>query len=288
MRAHNLEALPSDDLKAHPLWPNIYEWMLTTPSPCVSWNHPPDFSAAVKALRVDEVEKKFHRLAFNESEALGRAMVGGTYNPTDHAALYHVTGHRLGRALCYAAGLALACGPVFFSSFAVSSRLPGFLDALEAWAGYCFDDTPLTREKSLSLVYREIIAKELPGGNFWLKVCIDRFADPKDAFDAIADEKRRAHDAEKKRSGRNSPRKPAKHLERIARGWLPLSLWARTSKDIAHLLEPDLIDSELEERQVGGTVSEFHKKAGVSPTHRGREYGGIIERAERAAKKSLP
>jgi len=136
MRAHNLESLPSDEFKSHPLWPIIFEWILETPSPVVTWDIYSGFFATVEGLQVSEFERQQHRRQFNESELLRRAMVGGAYAPGDHASLYHVAGHPLGAALCYAAGVAWRLNTRKADGrgdFAASLRRDGLLPALDAW-----------------------------------------------------------------------------------------------------------------------------------------------------------
>lgn len=279
--------------EVHPLMSVIEEWANNAPPPMVAFalNHEfqreIDLAALHDPLLGHDDAKREAWKTYRHASALGWALHGKPFGVEVHSMIYRAAcgSNPLAFTLCDAAGDALVCGAKFFSAFSVASRLPGFRFALEVQAKYFEIDRKFHGAERLSYVYRGIIAKGHPGADFWLMACQRGFDSTQEFINAVALEKRLADDAERKRDTRDSPRAAAKYREKIACGWLPLSLWARTSKSIAYLLEPDLTDTDKETARVEKDISEFHKKVKVPSSHRGREYGEIIERAERAAKK---
>ena len=248
MRVHHLESLPSEDLKKHPLWPSVLEWARETPCPVVSWNHHSDFFAAVDALAVLYFAKGQHRRAFNESELLRRAMVGRAYHPGDHAILYHVAGHRLGGAICYAVGKAWQLeqwrkGGV--KDFSASLRHDGILPALEAWLRRpdILSDDPFDAKKEIPWVgklvrsgaddvaaefFMSALATGLPPGDLWKGI--------------VAADGNAGRDADKLAKNRAAGIKPqvqAEFIGLIEHLWIPLALWCKPKDMILMTLQPD-------------------------------------------------
>jgi hypothetical protein len=278
----------------HPLLPTIMKWANNAPPPLVTFapNHEFQREIDLAVLRdhrlghehAKEQEWKTYRYAM----ALGLAIEGGAPCGLErHALIYHAaSGSPLAFALCDAAGDALQLGPRFFSSFSTATRLPGFMSALEVWTKNFDYDQAFNAPDDFKFIHREIIEKDAPGADFWSKACQDGFGNCRQFFDAVAVEKRQSDDAKKKKKDRNSPRVPAKYRAMIEWGWLPLSLWARTAKDIAYLLDPDLTDQPKETKNVERDISEFHKNLKMPNSHQGRKYGAVIERTELSAKKN--
>lgn len=252
MRAHNLEALPSDNFKNHPLWPSIFEWLLVTPSPSVPWDFHSDFFAAVQELPVDEFEKKQHRRAFNESELLRRAMVGETYDPGDHATLYHFAEHGLGDALCYAAGVVWLLeehGPERFKDFSASLRQAGIVPALEAW---------LRRPDILQGITD--FKKEIPfvcklsdsgtdevAANYFLQAIQKEIGDSrafkKAIVNAEGNTRRDANNLKKRREGKDGKKgqkqQPVAEFRKLIEHlWIPWALWRMSNEEILAVLQP--------------------------------------------------
>jgi hypothetical protein len=267
MIARNLELHPSDELKNHPLWPNIFEWLLESPHPVVTWSHHSVFFSAVDALPSDEFEKEQFRREFNESELLRRAMVGGTYHQGDHAVLYCISSHRLGNALCYAAGLAWilrehrAAG---VDDFAESLRKEGFITALESW---------LRRKNIAAILPSDLDALgEIPwvhklsesgkneAANYFLSALPSQIGDSgafiKAIVNADGNARRDAAKLIKNRKDGVKPQQPAEFSSLIEHLWIPWALWTKTDEGIVATLQPnrkrDLIEAQ---KLVGNNVS---------------------------------
>ena len=224
--------------------------------------------------------------------AMGYALNGGRPCGIDvHEMLYHAAcGSPLGFALCDAAGFAFLTGSKFFPVFTVATHLPGFLRAMEVWAKHFEYDQAFECRARFEFVLREVVGKKAPGSDFWFLAVQPGFADTLEFWDAGTVENKKWKDATRKMIERDSKRSPAKYKQRVEGGWLPLSLWARTAKDIAYLLEPDLKDAgkdvvETDIGRVAGDISDFHGNVKMPSSHCGRKYGGIIECAERAVQK---
>jgi hypothetical protein len=273
MRANNLEALPSDDFKTHPLWPSIFEWVLNSPSPRVAWDLPADFFAAVEALPVDEFEKKQHRRAFQESKLLLYAMMGDTSDPGDHAMLYHAAEHRLGDGLCYATGVAWRLErhrSDGLKDFSKSLRQEGMVMALEAW---------LQRPSILSSEYNAI--KEIPwacklsesgsdegAANYFLAAFQKEIGDSKTYRKAIVNAdgnaRRDAANLKKRREGEGGKKKQkeqneAEFRDLIEHLWIPWALWRMSNDEILTVLQPARkVDICNAHERIARDISDLH------------------------------
>jgi len=247
MRAHNLESLPSDEFKSHPLWPSVFEWLVETPSPLVTWDIPSDFFTAVDALQVSEFEKAQHRRDFNESELLRRAMGVGPYHPGDHATLYHAAEHRLGGALCYSAGVAWLLdarredGP---KDLAASLRHDGLVTALEAWLQRpdVLPNEPFDAKKELPWVCK--VGRSGADGitaKFFMSEII-KAVSPSDMLKGIVaaegNAKRDAAKLKKNRAAGMKPQVQAEFIGLIEHLWVPWALWCKPKDEILLTLQP--------------------------------------------------
>jgi len=273
--------------------PSLLECAINSPPPLVAFapiqkfQQEVDLSASLDPRLLQEHAQGEVWKIYHHSMALGYALNEGSPCGLElHSVLYNAAwGSPFACALCDAAGWAFRLGSDYFPAFVVSTHLPGFLNALEVWTKRFEYNILFNGPEKLPFIHREIIRKDVPGADYWMKACQDGFATTREFFEAIPIEHRRAVDAERKKTGTDAP---ARFLDRIEWGWLPMSFWARPTKSIAYLLEPTLKDTENATARVGGDISTFHKKVKMLSSHKGRNYGGIIERAERAVENSFP
>ena len=266
----------------HPLIQTIEGWAGNATNPRVAFAPNEGFQKQIDlavlrdATMADEYAKAQAWRTYHNSAALAIALNGRHFGLELHRMTYlSAFGSPLGFALCDAAGYAFGLdineGTKFFPAFAVSLRLDGFISALEAWAGHFKYGRPFDGAESLPYVLREIVDPNKPGAKFWHQACADGFAEYPEFRTADAKEQANIDDAKRKREKRPTNRKPAEYKDLLAWGWVPLSLWARSSAAISFLLKPDTINAPEAEKRVQRDISVL----GFSASHHGKHQDSI-------------
>jgi hypothetical protein len=244
-----------------------------------------DLAGIVHPLYAEDEAKRNILMTYQHSAALLFVIAAGGGSDLGgeelHALLYTAAEtDPFALALCNAAAAALRLG--FLPSFTVATRLPGFMSALEAWARHFEYDKPFSGPDRLLFVNRD-----MSGDDFWLKACQNDYPSVKDFMRALCREQELFEDAKRKSQERKdklmkkgkTPRPPAIFKDRIAFGWLPLSLWARTSAGISFLLEPRGDAAEKAEKRVQRDINELK----FSASHCG-DLEIFINRADKVGK----
>jgi len=227
-------------LDIHPLGATIRGWFETQKAPPMPFFSANEFSAALEALDLDPAVSEQLTQTYADTAILGSFLVGGEYDERIHEALYITSGHPLGFALAYAAGLAFR-HPQFTVAFCRSTRTPGFLKALEAWA-VCNELTkPFDGKKELSWVNRHLVSQNHPAASYWQNACQRSFENISKFNKALANEVSKAEAAargEMKRRKAGAQERDAEFIHSIKLLWAPAALWCLSDSDIVALLDP--------------------------------------------------
>lgn len=232
--------VPVGQLKKHPLCPTICEWFHSSRGPTMPFLPESEFHTVLEALNLDPAVSQQLIQTYYETAILGSALVGGDYDEGIHEALYAASEHPLGFALAHAAGLASRI-PQYFKAFSKSTRTPGFLIALEAWA-VCNELTkPFDGKKELKWVNRNLVTQGDPAASFWQNACQGSFETVKDFNKALANEVLGAEAAarnEKKRRQDGVEERDAEFIHSIKSWWVPGALWCVSDSEIVATLDP--------------------------------------------------
>lgn len=252
-----------------------------------------DYAGWIHPLLAEPEAKRHFLATYQRSMALVFALAAGggaLLNGQElHCLVYHAAeGDPLAFALCESAAFALEWGR--HPSFTVATRLPGFMEALEAWARHFEFGKPFSGKDQFIYINRSLVQKEVQGADFWLKACMNDFS-PKEFMRASSDELEKFDDAERQRKNREAKRKldnrkpkpTSRFKDKILGGWLPLSLWARDHDGIAHLLEPNAEKSD-ETLQRKDRVKRDISDLGFSDSHH-PELHKFIDQAEKGLGK---
>jgi hypothetical protein len=280
------EELPAVEWQ-HPLLPWL-EGLAVNSRPLVAFaphagiQHQIDLACLGHPLLGEDEAKRNMLATYRHSAALVPAIFAGGGSSLDgenlHALIFTAAqADTMAFALCDAAGFALRAGTPFFSAFAVSTRLPGFLDALAAWVKQCYGK-PFSGGDEFQDINRQMVQKDAPEAGFWLKACEREFS-PTEFMRACHEEMDKFDETTRKRATRK-PRRQAEFKDSIRAGWIPLSLWARTSAGIVFLLAPKCDSASKAEGRVKRDINELD----FSNSHRG-DLGRFVENAELEAKK---
>lgn len=233
--------LPVGPLERHPLGPTIRDWFNSTSGPKFPFLQEEAFLAALESLSADDFEKQQILQTYHETAILGSALVGGEYHETIHQVLYTASAHSIGFALAHAAGLASRI-PQFFTAFSKSTRTPGFLKALEAWA-VCNELTkPFDGKKELRWVNRNLVTQDHPAASYWQNACQGGFENIAKFNKALASEVLGAEAAardEKKRREAGVEERDAEFIHSIKILWVPGALWCLSDSEIVATLDPE-------------------------------------------------
>lgn len=228
-------------LERHPLCATIREWFHSSAGPVMPFLPESEFHSVLESLNMDAVVTQQLIQTYHETAILGSALVGGEYDEGIHEALYTASEHPLAFALAHAAGLASGI-PQFFAAFSKSTRTPGFLTALEAWA-VCNELTkPFDGKKALTWINRTLVAQEHPAARFWQNACQGSFENIAEFNKALANEVLRAEAAardEKKRREAGVEERDAEFIHLIKTLWLPGALWCLSDSEIVATLDPE-------------------------------------------------
>ena len=243
-KALEVHRLDTGLLEKHPLCPTIREWFNSTSGPAVPFLALNEFYHCVEALHLEAAEEKQILQTYDEAAMLGSALLGGDYNEGVHEVLYIAAAHPLGFALAHAAGFA-SLNQNLFAAFSKSTRLPGFLSALEAWAASNELNQPF-EEKELRWIIRNLSAKNHPDANYWQNAIGRRFETTSKFNKALSDEVlaiEAAERDEKRRRTRKVPiRKKADYLYAIKIMWVPGAFWCLSDSQIIEILDPEKSD----------------------------------------------
>lgn len=229
----------------HPLLPWLTAAAAASDPPLLPYAPMAEFRRQLEHVAIPhpliiEDEAKKHILAtYHHSMAAVFAIAAGggsdLHGDELHALIYRASDDPFVFAFIEAAAAALCMGR--HPAFTVSTRLPGFMDALEAWARHFEYDKRFHGPERLKYVNRELIRKNVTGAEFWLRACERDFPSPADYMRAVTKEVGLADDAERN-TAKRKPRSAPRFKDSIAYGWLPASLWARGNADIAYLIDP--------------------------------------------------
>jgi hypothetical protein len=229
-------------LKAHPLWPTFKKWAHEGLKHIVPFELEDKFQTNVDlAVLLNPLwghaeAKEGFRQTYRNAETLGNALVGGPCTPIVHAMVYQAAQHSLGEALCHAAMWAQLL-PDQCADFAASTRLEGFVSALEAWAGH-FMRTGFVGIEELPWVINNLVGKYEQPADFWLGACQQDIGNSAVYVDAVSKNKRKADDAARKKGERKRNPKDAEFKDVLRCFWLPAALWCKSTADIVILLAP--------------------------------------------------
>lgn len=233
--------LPIWRFDSHPLGPAIRDWFETQKGPAMPFLSESKFFTALEALNLDPVVSQQLIQTYTDTSFLGSILIGGEYDERIHEALYITSGHPLGYALAFAAGLAFRL-PQFTAAFYQSTRTPGFLKALEAWA-ICNELTkPFDGKKELKWVNRNLVPENHPATSYWQNACQGSFENILKFNKALTNEVSRAEAAargEKKRREAGVEERDAEFIHFIKLLWVPGGLWCLSDRDIVALLDPE-------------------------------------------------
>ena len=247
-------------LQEHPLWPSITNWArndcpysdldaaldaavaVDSPLP----NGWPDFFAPPRARKY---------LADQIMDA--RNLVGvlmGRYYPDLHALVYRMSWHQLGGALCRASKLSTS-QPRFHADFVLSTRLPGFLTALEAWDNHisCIAGE-VGGEEGLAWVFRNRHAMEKEDADYWQKRHEDEITDTSVRMAVLVKEYNKAMAAHRMREKR-AKAKIQPTFKNLELG----KLVVQSKKEMAALVRNDkpIEDEKKRGRKKGQVHAEF-------------------------------
>lgn len=248
---------------SHPLLPVIADWAENAPQRLIRFAAPENFQveidlAALLDYRLGhphakaEMWKGYERAAF-----LGKALAGTDFDIRLHEMIYRAaSGSPQAFALCEAAYFAQKIGGVVPAAFYGATHLDGFQTALEAWTRHCGYDLAFSGPDQLPFIVRDVVEEKNPAGSFWLTAYLGDFAnDGKSFVSEISSENAKHEDAKRKRVERGTKRPPPVFRDRIAFGWLPCSLWARTAAGIVSVLQPDTVDAVKAEERIRKDIS---------------------------------
>ncbi|MEI7912479.1 MAG: hypothetical protein WCK77_22855 [Verrucomicrobiota bacterium] len=230
-------------LEEHPLWPTIMEWAENSPRQVVPWapkhefQHNVDMAALANPIWGHEHAKEQFWKAYRDAAALGKALVGGSYNSDVHAMIYRVSEHRFGDALCRAAGTAWR-RPGFCANFSDSTRLDGFVRALEAWTPHILQEG-FDGKAELPWVIRTLSGKEDVAADFWLDACKFQIGDSVAFGKTFAKEIGRAEASARMKKRRGEKAKMPEFKDFLKLYWVPAALWCRSDSEIVEILTPD-------------------------------------------------
>lgn len=236
-------------LQEHPLWPTLKEWAAEGPLPLVTFGNIPQFEQNVNlAALVDPLwghvdAKAGFWQTYANAAALGRFLVGGENNIDVHALLYRVSAHRLGKALCYAARVAVEL-PDRCADFSDSTRREGFVTALEAWAAL-FLQEGFDGRKELRWVTRNLFGVDQNAADFWVSACQYEIGDTVEFAKILAHEHGNAEAAKRMQEQpkqRKAKPRTSEFKDRLQCFWVPAALWCKSDAEIVELLEPDRKD----------------------------------------------
>lgn len=230
-------------LQDHPLWPTICEWINSSPSQIVPFAPKSEFQRNVDlAALVDPCwghanAKDMFWQDHRDAEALRKALVGGRYDIKVHELLYRMSSHSLGGALCLAAKYA-AYRLDFFTDFSDSTRLDGFVIALEVWAKH-FLQQEFNGKDELPWVVRNLIGVDERSADFWLTACQQSIGDTVEFQKAFAKETGRTEAAARMKKKRGHKQKHSKFREWIRHFWVSAAFWCKSDSEIVSILAPE-------------------------------------------------
>lgn len=281
----------------HPLLPVFRSLALNT-KPLTPFAPQTDFAvelelAALRFKELGEDEVKQNALTtyrYSAIAAYALSAAGGSDMEGEdlHAMMFVAAqGSWIAHSFCDAAGYAFRLG--MFPSFAVATRLPGFMDALELWGKYFEYDQRFNGPEHLKYVIRNLVENNAPDSRFWQNTCGKRFPSLKDFNQALAKEVINHTKAKSKKESRGTSRERARFKDAIALYWIPASLWARSAKSILSLLDPKADDGVNALKRIDRDISEIGKpkKLGFAASHNGSLEQFIDKIDERGAKKLL-
>lgn len=270
--------------EVHPLLSVIESWAEAAPKPLIPFAPPEEFQTSLDLSALldhrlgHEHAKAEERKTYQRAALLGRFLVGSEFSIELHATIYHAAaGNPLAFALCDAVWDAHKLGGMAPQTFWVATHLEGFVSALEAWTRHFEYDVKFSGPDKLPFILREIVENDAPGSKYWLAACQADFPDGISFAKAFSGEHLKLEGAKRKRSERGgAKRAPSAYRDRIAWGWLPLSLWARSAAGISCLLEPESMEASKAEGRVRRDISSLK----FSNSHRG-DHQGIFEIGEK-------
>ena len=251
---------------AHPIFPTLKRWAGASRPPLIPFCPPQQFKQELANAPFHK-EAKLHILVSYQSAGILSMILCGRYDRAIHELTYRAAWHRLGFALCQAAFFAHRTGRETFAIFSVSTHLPGFLEALEAWTHSLWPDDEFDWKAELPWINRNLVGEDEEASKFWIMESLHQAPDTRSFTRELAAEVNRADAAERMQTKRGTKRELPKFKNDIKVMWIAGALWCRNTTGILLWLDGQEPDAVSATKRIDRDISDLEFSASRRPDH---------------------
>ncbi len=255
MKQENDENPQDTGKPVHPILPKLEQWALSSKPPIIPFQESQKFKQELINARLHDHAKRQIFITY-QSAAIISSVICGHPDSKIHELAYRAAQHVLGFALCDATYMAHRTSCRVFATFAASTGLQGFLQALETWAAKFYTDG-FDWKQELSWTNRNLIGEDQSASDFWIKECLTVSADTLAFTRELAAEVNKADAAKRMKEKRSTKRKPSKFRDDILVMWIAGALWCRESSGILLFLAPKETDGIGSLKRIDRDISDL-------------------------------